>query len=238
MTEQTPEATRQPGRKQSGRKPTGVSRTAAEKARRKAVYVAREDDRRAAAERAALSRYVELKGELARVGLRIGPIADLRDLDDPVKRYEVLKARVERWDALWSITQRKRLTRGKIIIGGAILAEIVDLDPEVVADRTFILAVMALLDSRVERVRDRHVVRELIGSGSVNQGVFGLSLRRGGPLNEPVEEALAALGESLSAFERGTFGGGAYDHDSGEEADLSGFGEPPGREGECVKFSA
>ena len=177
-----------------------------------------------------LTRYEELKAAMRRVGLRIGPISDIaRKLDDPMARFEMLAARVERWDALWSITLRKRETRGKIIIGGAVLARVADLVESDQTDRDFLAAIVALLDERVPRVRDRLVVRELLNA--TDTGEVALPLRPGGALEETLEQALATLGESLSAFERGPVGGGHFSHDDGDEADLSEFAASTGREG-------
>jgi hypothetical protein len=190
--------------------------------RRRALWAARADDRRA--ERQALEecellrRYEDLKSAMGRAGLRIGSLGDIaKKLDDPDARFDALKARVERWDALWSITLRKRATRGKIIIGGAVLAQIADLVMADQADHAFVTSIVALLDQRVPRVRDRLVVRELLGG---EQSKAALPLRPGGPLNEALQDALAAIGEGLSAFERGPVGGGQFDHDEGDEADL------------------
>jgi len=190
----------------------------ATKRRRKELWLARADDRREAEERALLRRHDELKAAMRRVGLRLGPIADIaKKLDDPAARYEMLKARVERWEALWSITLRKRYTRGKIIIGGAVLAQIADLVMADQADQEFVTSIVALLDQRVPRVRDRLVVRELLGGG---QTEVALPLRPGGPLDEALEDALAAIGEGMSKFERAPVGGSHFDHDDGGEADL------------------
>jgi len=194
-------------------------RSEAQKRRRTELHLARVDDRRAVEERAILTRYKDLKAAMRRAGLRIGPISDIpRKLDDPIARFEMLRARVERWDALWSITLRKRETRGKIIIGGAVLARLADMIESDQTDRDFLAGVITLLDERVPRVRDRLVVRELLNA--TDTGDVALPLRPGGPLDETLEQALAALGEGLSAFERGHVGGGHFG-DNGDEADLT-----------------
>lgn len=190
--------------------------------RRRALWAARADDRRAGRqaleERELLRRYEDLKSAMGRAGLRIGSLADIaKKLDDPEARFDALKARVERWDALWSITLRKRATRGKIIIGGAVLAQIADLVMSDQADQEFVTSIVALLDQRVPRVRDRLVVRELLGG---EQARVALPLRPGGPLNEALADALAAIGEGMSRFEQAPVGGGPFDHDEGDEADL------------------
>ena len=51
-----------------------------------------------------------------------------------------------------------------------------------------------ILDRRVDRVRDRLTVRELLGNPP-------MSLRPGGDLDEDVDAALAAAGESLPDFD-------------------------------------
>jgi len=199
-------------------------RTDAQKTRRAEQRLARADDRRAVEERAILTRYEDLKAAMRRAGLRIGPIADIaKKLDDPIARFEMLRARVERWDALWSITLRKRETRGKIIIGGAILAHLADRTATAPMDAAFLADVVTLLDERVPRVRDRLVVRELLSA--TDAASVALPLRPGGPLDETLEQALAAIGESLSAFERGSVGGGHV----GDSADLDQptYGEMP-----------
>jgi hypothetical protein len=190
--------------------------------RRRELWAARADDRRtdrqALQERELLRRYEELKSAMGRVGFRIGSLADIaKKLDDPDARFDAMKARVERWDALWSITLRKRATRGKIIIGGAVLAQIADLVMSDQADQEFVANIIALLDRRVPRVRDRLVVRELLGGEKARAA---LPLRPGGPLDEALEDALAAIGEGMSKFERAPVGGGQFDHDEGDEADL------------------
>ena len=190
--------------------------------RRRELWAARADDRRVdrqvVEERELLRRYEELKAAMGRAGLRIGSLADIaKKLDDPAARFDALKARVERWDALWSITLRKRATRGKIIIGGAVLAQIADLIMSDQADQEFVASIVALLDERVPRVRDRLVVRELLGG---EQAKVTLPLRPGGPLDEALADALAAIGEGMSPFERAPVGGGQFDHDEGDEADL------------------
>lgn len=206
-------------------------RSDAAKRRRRELWLARADDRRAIKERALLRRYEELKAAMRRAGLRIGTIADIsRKLDDPEARFEMLRARVERWDALWSITLRKRETRGKIIIGGAVLAQLAELAMDDTAGREFVASVVRLLDERVPRVRDRLVVRELLAGDGVVDVAF--PLRPGGPLDENLEEALAAIGEGLTAFERGPLGGGHYDHEEGNEADLRELVEAGVHEGE------
>jgi hypothetical protein len=176
-----------------------MPRSEMQKGRRRARWLAQADDRRRLAELELEHRYGALKIAMSRVGVQIGPISDLAErIEDPVRRFEVLKARVERWEALWAIALRKRITRGKIIIGGAVLAEVCDLVMEDPSDQAFLVRLTALLDRRVPRVQDRAVIRGLLiepGRPSV-----ALPLRPGGPLEESIEAALRALGEAQRAF--------------------------------------
>jgi hypothetical protein len=175
------------------------ARTAAQKARRRDLWLAREAERRTDAEARCLARYDELRIEMARHGQLIGSLADALKIDDPAHRFEVIKARVERWDALWSLTLRKRDTRGKIIVGGAVLAELAYNDEASRADRAFGQRLIDLLDRRVLRVRDRKLIRDLLSVALMASPP--LPLRRGGPLEETLDMALAAIGEQLIAFD-------------------------------------
>jgi hypothetical protein len=161
--------------------------------------VEREADRQAAAETRYLARYDELRLEMARHGQTIGSLADALAIADPGHRFEVVKARVERWDAQWSISFRKRDTRGRIVLGGAILAELAALDLQNQADRDFHRRLVHLLDRRVLRVRDRLLVRDLVTGATTVE--TPLSLRPGGELGEALAEALAAVGDGFSSFE-------------------------------------
>lgn len=176
------------------------ARTPEQKARRQELWVAQEAQRRDAANRRHLARYEELRVEMARHGSNIGPIDDLQAIDEPERYAAILKARVERWDALWSITKRKKDTRGKIIIGGAILAELADLDFTLSQDQALLTRLVGLLDKRVERVRDRTILRYLLTAAS--HAEIQLSLRTGGPLDEDLKTALHAAGENFYDFDR------------------------------------
>ena len=116
----------------------------------------------------------------------------LEQIEDDEQRFRMLKARVERLEALWSISQRKRETRGKIIIGGALLAEAAD---EMIDGESELLQrLVDIIDRRVDRVRDRLTVRELLGN-------VPLPLRQGGDVEESVEAALTTTGEVLPDFD-------------------------------------
>jgi hypothetical protein len=177
-------------------------RGAAQKQRRLELKVIRADERYRA-------RYQALKAEMAAWGHAIGTIRDLDEMfaNDPVRRHEVLKARVDRWDALWSITKRKRETSAKIVLGGAVLAELAKTSPS--HDSAFADWITDLLDRRVLRVRDRVIVRDLTG--------LPLSLRPGGPLDETVEQALKAIGDQSVDLDRGTLGIAGYREGDEEE---------------------
>ena len=174
-------------------------RTEAQKQRRKDLWVAREADRQQAAEARCLARYEELKLEMARHGQIIGSLADVLVIEDPTRRFEIVKARVERWDALWSITLRKRDIRGKIVLGAALLAETAFLDPDNPDDVEFRRKLVDLLDRRVLRVRDRLLVRDLLSGATMTPPP--LPLRPGGRLDEGLATALAAVGEGFESFE-------------------------------------
>lgn len=169
-------------------------RSEAQKARRKALWEARVDERLSRklhdGEAALKVRLLELDTALrdhGGGGVHSGRhIRPLDEIIDDAERFAVLKARVERLEALWSIDRRKRETRGKIIIGGALLAELID---EVAAGGSELLAtVIDVLDRRVDTVRDRLTVRDLLGNAP-------LPLRPGGSLDEPLQAALARAGE-------------------------------------------
>lgn len=135
-----------------------------------------------------LARYDELKTAMKRAGLRIGSLSDLADIPDAAHRLDVLQARVQRWDAQWTETLRKRDTRAKIVVGGAVLAEFRD-SPEL-ADR-----LLRCLDQRVLRPRDRALVRAMLGDDR-------LTIRQGGQPDEDLATALTRLGEELIDYEK------------------------------------
>jgi hypothetical protein len=175
-------------------------RSEAHKQRRRELWDARAQDRgltsRLSEEVALKIRLDELESALLDVGR--GGVHSRRNtipldqITDDDQRFHVLKARVERLEALWSINQRKRETRGKIIIGGALLAEAADQMTE--GESELLQRLVDIIDRRVERVRDRLTVRELLGN-------VRLALRQGGQVEEGIEAALAATGEDLPDFD-------------------------------------
>jgi hypothetical protein len=175
-------------------------RTEAQKQRRQALWDARTEARRARQtgdDEARLTvRLAELETALRDHGRSgIHGRRHSRPLDaitDDAERFGVLKARVERLEALWSIDRRKRETRGKIIIGGALLAELVD--ASAAGDRTLLTALLDVLDRRVGEARDRLTVRELLGNAP-------LPLRPGGALGEDLQDVLRTMGEGEPDFD-------------------------------------
>lgn len=83
---------------------------------------------------------------------------DLESIADLEKRHSVREARLRRLEALSAKGLRRRATRSRIILGGAVLAELRE-NPEDVA---FLERIVAILDLRVSRGRDRDDLRELL----------------------------------------------------------------------------
>jgi len=144
-------------------------RTQAQKDRRRDLWVARADERR---RRFAVDQEGRLTARLAelervlrddgRSGVHVRRHTRALDtITDDAERLAVLKARVERLEALWAIDRRKRETRGKIIIGGALLAELID--AVAAGDHALYATVLDVLDRRVDIARDRLTVGELLG---------------------------------------------------------------------------
>src|ERR1019366_8707333 len=176
-------------------------RSEAHKQRRRELWEARAQDRglksRLSEEVALKIRLDELESALLDVGR--GGVHSRRNtvpldqITDDDQRFHVLKARVERLEALWAINQRKRETRGKIILGGALLAEAAD-EAWQEGEADLLHRLVDILDRRVESVRDRLTVRELLGN-------VPLPLRQGGDPSESVEAALTTTGEVLPDFD-------------------------------------
>jgi hypothetical protein len=175
-------------------------RTKAQKQRRKDLWEARAEARKArqtSTDEARLTaRLSELEAALRDHGRSgIHGRRHTRPLDeiiDDAERFAVLKARVERLEALWAIDRRKRETRGKIIIGGALLAEVIDAvsagEPEVLA------SLLDVLDRRVAAPKDRLTVRDLLGGAP-------LPLRPGGDLADGLDDAVAAAMDEAPDFD-------------------------------------
>jgi hypothetical protein len=161
--------TRTDKRRRNARPSKYRPRTDAQKKRRRDLWEARVEDRQTRAqldlEADLRARYEALETALRDRGAdgihRRRHSTALEDITDDAQRLAVLKARVERLEALWQINRRKRETRGKIIIGGALLAELVD--ATAAGDTGFLAALLDVLDRRVELARDRLTVRELLG---------------------------------------------------------------------------
>jgi hypothetical protein len=175
-------------------------RTEAQKTRRRSLWDARTQER---ADRQSLdlkadleSRYEALQAALRGAGQEgihnRRHTRPLDDIEDDAERFAVLRARVERLEALWSVNRRKRETRGKIIIGGALLAELID--PVVACDPALLTATLDLLDRRVPSARDRLTVRDLLGGAP-------LPLRVGGDRADPLDQALAEGAEGEPDFD-------------------------------------
>jgi hypothetical protein len=175
-------------------------RTEAQKSRRRDLWMARADERRQRQthdeEARFLARLADLETALrddGKGGIHVRRNSrPLESITDDAERFAVLKARVERLEALWSIDRRKRETRGKIIIGRAFLAELIDAANA--DDQTLIATVLDVLDRRVEAVRDRLTVRELLGGAP-------LPLRPGGSPDEAVEDALRQASDEAPDFD-------------------------------------
>jgi len=175
-------------------------RTEAQKTRRRLLWEARVQER-AVRQRLDLKADLEARHEALQTALREAGqdgvhnrrhARPLEDITDEAERFAVLKARVERLEALWSLNRRRRETRGKIIIGGALLAELIE--GVAAGDQDLLTATLDILDRRVPSARDRLTVRDLLGGAP-------LPLRPGGDPADPFDEALAAAAESEPDFD-------------------------------------
>jgi hypothetical protein len=175
-------------------------RTEAQKQRRQQLWDARAEDRKhrqtGDGEARLVARLAELETALRDHGYNgIHGRRHTRPLDsitDDAERFGVLKARVERLEALWAIDRRKRETRGKIIIGGALLAELID--AAMTGDRSLLTTVLDILDRRVDLARDRLTVRDLLGDAP-------LPLRPGGEVAEDLSTALQSMADDTPDFD-------------------------------------
>ena len=175
-------------------------RTEAQRERRRDLWETRADERKARkqgdTEADLRARYDELetalrdRGQAGIHGRRHSRPLD--EITDDAERFAVLKARVERLEALWSINRRKRETRGKIILGGAVLAELIEAVQA--GDRELLTSTLDILDRRVSDLRDRLTLKDLLGDAP-------LPLRPGGNLGDALEEALAAAGQAAPDFD-------------------------------------
>ena len=83
---------------------------------------------------------------------------ELETIADIERRLAVKEAREQRLEALAAKGLRRRATRSRIILGGAILAELRE-NPD---DRAFLDRIVSILDDRVSRDRDRDDLRHLL----------------------------------------------------------------------------
>ena len=175
-------------------------RTETQKGRRKALWEARTQER-ADRRRLDLKADLEARYEALQTALREAGQAGvhnrrhtrpLDEIEDEAEQFAVLKARVERLEALWSVNRRRRETRGKIIIGGALLAELIE--AVAAGDQALLAATLDILDRRVASARDRLTVRDLLGDAP-------LPLRPGGDPSDPLDRALAEAAEDGPDFE-------------------------------------
>jgi hypothetical protein len=96
-----------------------------------------------------------LRGSLPRNRGHVTPLARIADDE---QRLAVWRARVERLEALLDQTERKRETRAKIVLGTTLLAEAAQ-DP----DDPLLARLLAIVDARVHRPRDRLAIAETLG---------------------------------------------------------------------------
>ncbi|KQV54687.1 hypothetical protein [Caulobacter sp. Root342] len=96
-----------------------------------------------------------LRGSLPR---NRGHVTPLARIEDDEERLAVWRARVERLEALLDQTERKRETRAKIVLGTTLLAEAAE-DP----DDPLLARLLAIVDARVHRPRDRLAIAETLG---------------------------------------------------------------------------
>ncbi len=90
-----------------------------------------------------------------------GHVTRLDQIEGDERRLTVWKARVERLEALLDQTERKRETRAKIVLGGALLAEArADEDGQGAA---LMARLIDVLDRRVSRPRDRMALADTLG---------------------------------------------------------------------------
>ena len=163
-------------------------RTDAQKNRRREQWEARVEDRKA---RTQLDLEADLRARYDALEIALRDRGEegvhrrrhstaLDDITDDARRLSVLKARVERLESLWQINRRKREARGKIIIGGALLAELIE--ATAAGDTGFLAALLDVLDRRVELARDRLTVRELLGDAPLplSFGLMGADNAQGG----------------------------------------------------------
>ena len=175
-------------------------RNEAQKQRRRELWEARTEERKT---RETVSQEAQLTARLAELETALRDLGrngvhgrrharPLNEIGDDVERLAVLKARVERLEALWSINRRKRETRGKIIMGGALLAEMIE--ASAAGETSAVSSLLDILDRRVEGVGDRLTVKELLGHAP-------LPLRPGGDAGDVPEGDLSDLFRDAPDFD-------------------------------------
>ena len=187
-------------RRRNARRSKYRPRTEAQKLRRQQLWEAKADERNARltvdAEADLRERLIGLETALrdtGRVGIHGGRHSlPIEEIEDDIRRLGVLKARVERLENLWAVNLRKREVRGKIIIGGAILAELRHAFGAGVTEP--VKTILAVLDRRVNSVRDRLTVKELLGDAR-------LSLQPVGTILETLSRQSQELIESAPDFD-------------------------------------
>jgi hypothetical protein len=96
-----------------------------------------------------------LRGSLPRNRGHVTPLTKIKDDEE---RLAVWRARVERLEALLDQTERKRETRAKIVLGTSLLAAVAEDQ-----DDPLLARLLAIVDSRVHRPRDRLAIAETLG---------------------------------------------------------------------------
>lgn len=116
----------------------------------------------------------------------------LEDIVDDTERLQILKARVERLEAIWRVRQRQHELRGKIVVGEALVAELRACRQA--EDQTLRAFVRDVVDRRVLGVRDRFIIRWLLDDAA-------LPLRPGGSATEPAAIAFRTAAVEMPDFD-------------------------------------
>ena len=119
---------------------------------------------------------------------------DLRPIEELERELQSKDARDRRERALSSNRMRRKQTRARIVLGGAILAEIRD-----IGDPDFIRKIIALLDERVTRERDRETLGNMIGALVPELPIEHFPASGGLPDFDPFHAAAVAGGAATGA---------------------------------------